>query len=71
MKDGHQTLDLKDSKYTGVTSRESVRIMLTYAALHAIPVVAADIHNTYLQAPTSEKHYIICGKEFGLENEGH
>ena len=26
--------------------------------------------NAYLQAPTSEKHYIICGSEFGLENIG-
>ena len=28
------------------------------------------IRNAYLQAPTSEKHYIICGQEFGLENVG-
>jgi hypothetical protein len=33
-------------------------------------VFAADVQNAYLQAPPSEKHYIICGKEFGLENEG-
>ena len=47
-----------------------MRIMLTYAALHDLPVLTADIRNAYLQAPTSEKHYVICGKEFGLENEG-
>ena len=70
VKDGHRTPDLEDSKYAGVVSRESVRIMLTYAALHDLPVLAADIRNAYLQAPTSEKHYVICGKEFGLENEG-
>ena len=70
VKDGHRTPDLEDSKYAGVVSRESIRIMLTYAALHGIPVLAADIRNAYLQAPTSEKHFIICGKEFGLENEG-
>ena len=70
VKDGHRTPDLDDSKYAGVVSRESVRIMLTYAALHDLPVLAADIRNAYLQAPTSEKHYVICGKEFGLENEG-
>ena len=23
-----------------------------------------------MQAPTSEKHYITCGEEFGLENKG-
>ena len=55
VKDGHRTLDLEDSKYAGVVSRESVRIMLMYAALHEIPVLAADIRNAYLQAPTSEK----------------
>ena len=26
--------------------------------------------NAYLQVPTSEKHYIICGPEFGLEHVG-
>jgi len=71
VKDGHQTPDLDDSKYAGVVSRESMRIMLTYAAVHAIPVLAVDIRNAYLQAPTSEKHYIVCRKEFGLENEGN
>ena len=70
VKDGHLTPDLNDSKYAGVVSRESVRIALTYAALYGIEVLAADIRNTYLQAPTSEKHFIICGPEFGLENKG-
>ena len=30
----------------------------------------ADIRNAYLQAPTSQKHYVICGPEFGKENVG-
>ena len=33
-------------------------------------MTAAYIQNAYLQAPSSEKHYVICGKEFGLEHEG-
>ena len=70
VKDGHKTPDLEDFKYAGVVSRESVRIALTYAALHGVDVLAADICNTYLKAPTSEKHYIICGEEFGIENIG-
>jgi len=70
VKDGHKTPDLENSKYAGVVSRESVRIALIYAAVHGIPVLAADIRNAYLQAPTSEKHYVICGEEFGLENKG-
>ena len=32
--------------------------------------MAADIRNSYLQAPTSEKHYGICGPEFRLEHVG-
>jgi hypothetical protein len=32
--------------------------------------MAADIRNAYLQAPSSQKHYIICRPEFGLENQG-
>ena len=30
----------------------------------------ADIRNAYFQSPTSQKHYIICGPEFGMENVG-
>ena len=68
--DGHKTPDPTVSTYAGVVSRESVRIALTYAALNGIDVTAADIQNAYLQAPSSQKHYIICGPEFGLENVG-
>ena len=35
-----------------------------------LEVMAAEIQNAYLQAPLSEKDYIICGPEFGLENVG-
>ena len=54
--------DLKESNYAGVVSRDSVRISLTYAALNDVDMTAADIQNAYLQAPSSEKHYVICGK---------
>jgi hypothetical protein len=33
-------------------------------------VFAADIRNAYLQAPSSQNDYIICGPEFGIENVG-
>ena len=58
------------STYAGVVSRESVQIALTYAALNDLDVFAADIWNVYLQAPSSQKDYIICGPEFGVENIG-
>ena len=70
MKDGHRTQDPEFSNYAGVVSRESIKILLTHAALHGTPVMTAGIRNAYLQAPTSENHYIICGPEFGLENAG-
>ena len=68
--DGHKTPDPIGSTYAGVVSRESVRIAFTYAALNELDVCAADIRNAYLQAPSSQKDYIICGPEFGLENVG-
>ena len=73
-KDGHKTPTPTPtptkSNYAGVVSRESVCIALTCAAHNGIDVMAADIKNAYLQAPSSKKHYVICGAEFGLENVG-
>ena len=70
VKDGHRTPEPENSTFAGVVSRESVRIALTYSALMGLDVCACDIQNAFLQAPSSEKHYIICGPEFGLENVG-
>lgn len=70
VKDGHKTPEPDNSTYAGVVARDSVRIALTYAALNNLDVCACDIQNAYLQSPSSEKHYIICGPEFGLENVG-
>ena len=70
VKDGHLTKDPVDSNFAGVVYRESVRIAFTYAALNGLQVCAADIKSAYLQAPTSEKHFMICGAEFPLEYQG-
>ena len=35
---------------------------------NGVDVTAADIRNAYLQAPLSQRDYIVCGLEFGLEN---
>ncbi len=51
-------------------SRESIRIAFTYAARNGLDVFAADIRNVYLQAQSSQKDYIVCGPDFGLENVG-
>ena len=68
--DGHRTPDPIGSTSAGVVSHESVRIAITYATLNGLQVFAADIRNTYLQAPSSQKDYIVCGPEFRIENIG-
>ena len=70
VKDGHNTPIPEWSTFAGVVSRESVLIAFTYSALNGLLVCAADIQNAYLQAPDSEKNYVICGPEFGLKNIG-
>ena len=70
VKDGNNTPEPSWSTYAGVVSLEIIRIDLTYAALNNLLVFGSDIQNVYLQAPTTEKHYIICGSGFGLENVG-
>ena len=70
VKDGHRTSNPTTPNYDGVVSRERICILFTHAALHRVSVKAANIRNAYLQDPTSEMHYIICGPGFGIENEG-
>ena len=65
--DGHKTPDPIGSTYAGVVSRETVRIAFTYAALNNLSVLAVDIQNAYLTAPTSEDFFVVCGSEFGSE----
>lgn len=62
---GHKTDPPKESVYSSVVSRDSVRIALTLAALNDLNVMAADIQNAYLSAPTLEKVYTTAGPEFG------
>ena len=57
--------------YSSVVSRDSVRIVLTLAALNNLNVLAADVGNAYLNAPNKERVHITCGPElFGPEAEG-
>ena len=67
---GHRTPDPIDTTYAGVVTRESVRIVLTYAALLELSVWGADILNAFVTAPTSENCYIVCGPEFGGDRIG-
>ena len=51
-------------------SNGTICIIFTFAALNDLDICVADIMNTYLQAPNSEKHYTIYGPEFETENIG-
>ena len=63
--DGHLTSDPGVTHtYASVVSRETVRIVFTYASLNGLDILAADILNAYLTAPTSDNYYIECGPEF-------
>ena len=62
----HRTPYSEPSIYAGVVSRESIRILLRSYDMHGVHVIAADVRNVYIQAPTSDKYYVICGPEFGL-----
>lgn len=68
--DDHKTPNLIGSIYSGMVSKKSVRITFTYVALNKLNLCASDIRNAYLQAPSSQKDYIVCWLEFGLENVG-
>jgi hypothetical protein len=52
---GHMTDPPATATYDIVVSRESVHIVLTAAALNDLDLLAADIQNTYLNAPITEK----------------
>jgi hypothetical protein len=69
--DGHnKTPNPIRSNYAGVVSRDSIQIAFTYAALNDLVVFAADVRNAYLQAPSSQKDYILCGPNLELKTLG-
>jgi hypothetical protein len=52
-------------------SRDSVRLAFLLAALNNLNIpVAADVQNTYLNAPMTEKVYATAGEEFGAKKKG-
>ena len=53
--------------HTGVVSCESIRIALMTADLQVLHLLESYTRKEYFQAPSSEKHFIICVLEFGLE----
>jgi hypothetical protein len=67
---GNETEPPKESTFSTVVSRDTVRLFFLFAALHDLDVLSADIQNAYLNAPVKEKLYTIAGKEFGPKHEG-
>jgi hypothetical protein len=67
---GHQTDPPKDMVYASVVSRDSVRLAFLLAALNDLDILAADVQNAYLNAPTTEKVYTTAGEEFGADKKG-
>jgi hypothetical protein len=67
---GHLTGPPKDAVFSSVVTRDSVYITFTIAALNDLDVLAGDVQNTYLNAPTKEKCWCIAGPEFGPDRCG-
>ena len=65
--DGHKTGAPASVTYSTVVSRDSVRILLTVAALNDLNVLGADVQNAFLTAPNKEKVWMIAGPEFGVD----
>jgi hypothetical protein len=65
--DGHKTKSPVSVTYSTVVSRDSVRIILTIAALNDLQALGADVHNAFLRAPYKEKVWLTAGIEFGTE----
>ena len=67
---GHMTDPPKESVYSSVVSRESVRLFFLIAALNDLGVMACDLQNAYLNADTKEKNWFRAGIELGSNNQG-
>ena len=67
---GNETDPPKESTFSTVVSRDSVRLFFLLAALNDLDILSADIQNAYLSAPGKEMLYTIAGKEFGPLMEG-
>ena len=70
MADGHLTKELNETVYSGVVSLRNLRLAMFLAELNNLQLWGEDVGNAYLQAPTKEKLYIVCGPEFE-ELQGH
>lgn len=61
---GHLTDVPTHMTYSSVVSRDTVRIGLLVAALNGLELLAGDIQNAFLEAPTKEKIFFYAGNEW-------
>jgi hypothetical protein len=52
---GHMTEEPKESTYSSVVTRDSVRLAFLIAALNDLDLLTADVQNAYLNTPTGER----------------
>ena len=64
---GHMTDPPKDTTYSSVVSRDSVRIFFLLAALNDVDILACDLQNAYVNAETKEKVWFRAGHELGSD----
>ena len=68
--DGHKVPEVRrESTYSSVPSRDSVRLFFLVAALNDLDVLSADIQNAYLSAPIKEKYYLIADAKDGFPSQ--
>jgi hypothetical protein len=67
---GHLTDPPKESVYSSVVSRESVRLFFLIAALNELEVLSCDVACAYINASTKEKNWFVAGLELGSDNVG-
>jgi hypothetical protein len=57
---GQMTEEPCESVYSSVDLRDSARIAFTIATLNGLKVLAGEVQNAYLNAPTKERCYTIA-----------
>ena len=60
----------KEDCFSPVVSVEAIRLGFLMAQIYDLQCVAGDVGNAYLTSYTTEKLYIVAGKEFGPDLEG-
>lgn len=66
---GHLTSVPTYMTYSSVVSRDTVRIGFLIAALNGLEVLAGDIQNAFLSAPTKEKIFFYSGDEWKSDKD--